>query len=156
MFRLHPVAVLLIILLPLLACTATGPQQVKEAEPVADSLTIDCPTASEGTPGELTTAEPTIVSAADDQDYDQPPRPVKITRPQYPTEAFDKKIEGVVMVEILIETSGRVSKARVIQSVPLLDEAAARSTCRWIFLPAMKDGQALPATAHAPITFRIY
>jgi protein TonB len=36
-------------------------------------------------------------------DYDQPPRPIKMTRPQYPQEAFVKKIEGTVIVEIVID-----------------------------------------------------
>ena len=38
-------------------------------------------------------------------DYDQPPRPIKITKPQYPQEAFVKKIEGTVTVEILIDAA---------------------------------------------------
>ena len=44
-------------------------------------------------------------------DYDQPPRPIKITRPQYPQEAFVKKIEGTVELEILIDSTGRVVRA---------------------------------------------
>ena len=44
-------------------------------------------------------------------DYDQPPKPIKITRPQYPQEAFVKKIEGTVIVEILIDANGRVIRA---------------------------------------------
>ena len=39
-------------------------------------------------------------------DYDQAPRPIKITKPQYPQEAFVKKIEGTVIVEILIDSTG--------------------------------------------------
>ena len=38
----------------------------------------------------------------------RPPRPIKITRPQYPQEAFVKKIEGMVELEILIDATGRV------------------------------------------------
>jgi hypothetical protein len=80
-----------------------------------EPVSIRCPTASE--PASSFVAE----------DYDQPPRPIKITRPQYPSEAFDKK-----------------------------DDAAARTTCQWVFQPAMKDGQPVPTTAHAPVAFRIY
>jgi protein TonB len=89
-------------------------------------------------------------------DYDSPPRPIKITRPQYPQEAFVKKIEGTVVVEILIDSTGRVVRARVIQSVPLLDAAALQTVYQWIFEPAIKRGRPVPTIAHAPVAFRIY
>jgi len=89
-------------------------------------------------------------------DYDSAPRPVKITRPQYPQEAFIKKIEGTVIVEILIDASGRVVRARVIQSVPLLDAAALQTVYQWVFQPAVKHGRPVPTIAHAPVAFRIY
>ena len=81
-------------------------------------------------------------------DYDQPPRPIKITRPQYPQEAFVKKIEGTVVVEILIDSHGRVVRARVIQSVPLLDAAALQTVYQWVFAPAVKHGR--PVRDHRP------
>jgi protein TonB len=89
-------------------------------------------------------------------DYDSAPRPIKITRPQYPQEAFVKKIEGTVVVEILIDSQGRVVRARVIQSVPLLDAAALQTVYQWIFQPAVKHGRPVPTIAHAPVAFRIY
>jgi len=89
-------------------------------------------------------------------DYDSPPRPLKITRPQYPQEAFVKKIEGTVVVEILIDSQGRVVRARVIQSVPLLDAAALQTVYQWVFQPAVKHGRPVPTIAHAPVAFRIY
>jgi protein TonB len=89
-------------------------------------------------------------------DYDSPPRPLKQTRPQYPQEAFVKKIEGTVLVEILIDSSGRVVRARVIQSVPLLDAAALQTVYQWVFQPAVKHGRPVATIAHIPVTFRIY
>jgi protein TonB len=89
-------------------------------------------------------------------DYDSPPRPIKITRPQYPQEAFVKKVEGTVTVEILIDSTGRVVRARVIQSVPMLDAAALQTVYQWIFQPAVKHGRPVPTIAHAPVAFRIY
>lgn len=139
-------ALLLVPLLPL-ACAKGGMQP---AVPVTDFDTITCPTTIE---------KPTSMEVADlppVMDYDAPPRPIKITRPRYPVEAFDKKIEGTVLVEILIGSTGRVVSARVIQSVPLLDEAAATTACQWIFEPAVKDGRQVPTIAHAPIAFRIH
>jgi protein TonB len=89
-------------------------------------------------------------------DYDQPPRPVKITRPAYPQEAFIKKIEGVVELEILIDATGRVVHARVVKSIPLLDHAAKETVFQWQFSPAMKKGRPVATRANAPVTFRIF
>jgi periplasmic protein TonB len=89
-------------------------------------------------------------------DYDQGPRPIKLTKPIYPQEAFVKKIEGSVLVEILIDSQGRVVRARVIQSVPLLDAAALQCVYQWVFQPAVKRGRPVPTIAHAPVNFRIF
>ena len=89
-------------------------------------------------------------------DYDQPPRPIKITKPQYPQEAFVKKIEGTVTVEILIDAGGNVARARVVQSIPALDQAALQTVYQWRFSPAIKNGHPVASIAHAPGMFRIY
>jgi protein TonB len=89
-------------------------------------------------------------------DYDQPPRPIKQTKPTYPQEAFIKKIEGTVVLEILIDSTGRVVRARVIQSVPQLDAAAVQTVYQWVFIPAMKHGRPVPTVALAPVNFRIF
>lgn len=89
-------------------------------------------------------------------DFDSPPRPLKITRPPYPQEAFEKKVEGTVVVEVLISAEGRVVRARVIRSVPLLDAVALQEVYQWVFKPAMKNGRPVATIAHAPVAFRIY
>jgi len=89
-------------------------------------------------------------------DFDSPPRLLKNVRPQYPQEAFIKKVEGTVLLEILIDSQGRVVRARVIQSVPLLDAAAIQTVYQWVFQPAFKNGRPVPTIAHAPVNFRIY
>jgi protein TonB len=89
-------------------------------------------------------------------DYDAPPRLLKQVKPQFPQEAFVKKIEGTVLVEFLIDSSGRVVRARVIQSVPLLDAAALQCVYQWLFQPAVKHGRPVATIARAPVNFRIY
>jgi periplasmic protein TonB len=89
-------------------------------------------------------------------DFDQAPRPIKMGRPQYPPEAFVKKIEGTVEVEILIDSTGRVVRAKVVRSIPLLDAAAIQTVLQWIFSPAIKNGRPVATVANAPVTFRIF
>ncbi len=89
-------------------------------------------------------------------DYDQPPRLLKKTQPVYPHEAFMKKVEGVVTLEILIGIDGRVGRARVLRSIPQLDAAAIQTVRQWVFSPAIKGGRPVPTIANAPVSFRIF
>jgi len=89
-------------------------------------------------------------------DYDQPPRPIKITKPLYPQEAFVKKVEGTVVLEIVIDASGRVVNARVVKSIPPLDAAARQCVLQWVFSPALKHGRPVMTIGMAPVQFTIY
>jgi protein TonB len=90
-------------------------------------------------------------------DWDQPPRLLRQTRPVYPQEAFVKKIEGTVLLEILIDGTGRVIKTRLLRSVfPALDHAAAQTVVQWSFSPALRRGRPVAVWAQAPVQFKIY
>jgi periplasmic protein TonB len=87
---------------------------------------------------------------------DHAPRLLRMVPPEYPPEAFTKKIEGVVSVEILVDAGGRVARTQITQSVPLLDAAAVAAVRQWVFSPAIKDGRPVATLATAPVTFKIY
>ena len=87
--------------------------------------------------------------------YDQPPRGVTFVRPRYPHDAFDQKIQGTVVVEFVVDVDGRVVDARVVRSVPLLDQAALEAVRQWRFLPATRRGRPVVSRSRAPVTFRI-
>lgn len=89
-------------------------------------------------------------------DYDEAPKVVRQTKPQYPQEAFVKKIEGTVMVEFVIDEQGQVASARVLKSIPMLDAAAIACIKQWVFTPAKKGGRAVRTLAQAPVAFRIF
>jgi len=88
-------------------------------------------------------------------DYDEPPRPLEMTRPNYPSEAFSKKVEGTVEIEFVVDETGRPTDLRVVKSIPGLDEAALACVKKWRFKPAQKEGKPVKSTALAPVTFRI-
>jgi protein TonB len=90
------------------------------------------------------------------RDFDRGPRPLRVTKPAYPQEAFVKKVEGTVVIEIVIDASGQVARARVVQSIPLLDRAALDCVREWLFQPALKHGRPVATVAMAPVSFRIY
>ena len=62
----------------------------------------------------------------------------------------------MVELEILIDATGRVVHARVIKSIPQLDQAAIATVYQWQFSPAMKKGRPVATRANAPVTFRIF
>jgi protein TonB len=57
-------------------------------------------------------------------------------RPEYPQAARTAKAQGVVVLEAQIERDGRVCSARVVRSIPLLDQSAINAAFRWRFTPA--------------------
>jgi TonB family protein len=57
---------------------------------------------------------------------------------------------------VLVDDKGRIVKARVIQSVPGLDEAALDAAKKWQFEPARKGGKPVATILHMPVAFRIY
>ena len=50
---------------------------------------------------------------------------------------------------------GNVTRARVVKSVPGLDEAAVKVVYEWKFKPAVKNGKPVATIANAPVAFRI-
>jgi protein TonB len=46
-----------------------------------------------------------------------------------------------VIVEIVVDEAGNVGDAKVVRSIPLLDEPAVNAARRWQFQPATLNGQ---------------
>ncbi len=112
--------------------------------------------AQEPSPSPTPVPEGLSSGSSGEADYDQAPRPIHLTRPRYPEDAFERKIEGTVVLEIAIDEQGRVSKARTVVSIPALDKAALDCVKGWTFTPATKDGRPVATTVRAPVTFRIF
>jgi TonB family protein len=60
------------------------------------------------------------------------PTVIKEVKPRYTPEALDAGVQGFVEVEATI-TDGKVTDARVIRSLPMLDEAALEAVRQWEF-----------------------
>jgi TonB family protein len=115
-----------------------------EARPAADAE-ASAAAAAEGAPG----------PPAPEMSFDTPPRALHTVRPEYPREAFEKRIEGTVLIEALVDSDGVIARCRVIQSVPGLDAAALAAARQWRFRPAVKDGKPVATIIHMPVQFSI-
>jgi protein TonB len=81
--------------------------------------------------------------------------PVKLTHvdPVYPKIAIDARIQGVVIIEAVIDTSGRVTEAKVLRGVPLLDQAALEAVRQWVYTPTLVDGIPTPIVLVITVIF---
>jgi TonB family protein len=77
--------------------------------------------------------------------------PVTTVTPSYPPLARDA---GVVLVEVRVDTGGRVADARVIRSAPPFDEPALDAARRWTFRPARVGGIPVATLAYVVFGFR--
>jgi len=82
-------------------------------------------------------------------------RVLKKTAPVYPKWAFDHKIEGTVMLDVLVDERGKVVWWDILKSIPSLDAAAVRCVRQWTFSPALRRGRRIPTIVKAPVTFTI-
>lgn len=69
----------------------------------------------------------------------KPPLLIKRVDPDYPAEAKEKGIEGVVILELTTDKYGRVARVRVLRSIPELDEAAKDAVKQWVYEPFIMD-----------------
>jgi TonB family protein len=76
--------------------------------------------------------------------------------PIYTEEARAKKIEGEVLLEVVLEASGKLRVVRVVRGLGHgLDDAAVHAAEQIRFKPALKDGQPSDSTAVLHIIFQL-
>jgi periplasmic protein TonB len=83
--------------------------------------------------------------------------PVKIVHvaPVYPAIAQGARVQGVVILEAVLDAKGRVDSVRVLRSIPLLDQAALDAVQQWRFTPALLNGQAVPVVMTVTVNFTL-
>jgi periplasmic protein TonB len=64
--------------------------------------------------------------------------------PAYPAIAQAARVQGIVIIEATIDADGRVVNARVLRSIPLLDQAALDAVRSWEYTPTMLNGVPVP------------
>jgi protein TonB len=85
----------------------------------------------------------------------KPPKKLKHVPPIYPPIAQSARVSGVVVIEARIEADGHVSGARVLKSIPLLDEAAIEAVQQWEFEPTLLNGQPSPVMVTLAVSFTL-
>ncbi len=81
------------------------------------------------------------------------PKLLKKVPPVKPQIAEQAQVKGVVIVEATIGTDGRIADARVIKSIPLLDQAALDAVRQWVYQPTLLNGVPVPVRMNVTIVF---
>ncbi len=83
------------------------------------------------------------------------PTKIKDVRPIYPDDARAAGVTGVVIIEAVIDPAGRVGSARVLRSIPMLDQAAVDAVRQWEFTPTLLNGAAVPVIMTVTVNFTL-
>jgi TonB family protein len=82
------------------------------------------------------------------------PRRMVDASPVTPDAARQAGITGVVVVEIVVATNGRVRDVKVLRSIPLLDQAAIETARQWRYEPTLLNGAPVPVIMTASVSFQ--
>jgi TonB family protein len=99
------------------------------------------------------------------------PKVISSVRPAYTSTALRAKIEGTVILSVVVEKDGTVGDIRILRSLdasaarrlqisppagPIgLDEEAIRAARLWRFVPGKKDGKPVPVEVTLELTFTL-
>ena len=85
-----------------------------------------------------------------------PPKVVSKVEPNYTDDARNAKIQGPVILALMIDPQGRPKNIRVTKSLDKgLDQQAIDAIEKWHFAPGIKDGKPVRAAAIIEVNFRL-
>ncbi|MBX3747654.1 MAG: energy transducer TonB [Verrucomicrobiae bacterium] len=92
----------------------------------------------------------------DVQDLDRPPARIRTVTPTYPLELRRARVQGTVVLLLIIDQSGRVTVDRVLESsVREFVQPAVAAAEQCLFEPPMKGGQPVRARYRMQVPFRL-
>ena len=84
------------------------------------------------------------------------PRVKSAPDPQYSKEARRAKVQGVVVLWMIVGVDGRAHDVKVSRSLGYgLDEEAVKAVQKWRFEPAKRKGKPVPVQINVEVNFRL-
>jgi TonB family protein len=76
--------------------------------------------------------------------------------PEYSTDARKAQVQGTVILEVIVDVSGKTRDIKLLRSLGLgLDEEAIKAVSKWRFKPATKNGKPVPVIINAYVGFHL-
>jgi protein TonB len=86
----------------------------------------------------------------------EPPQLLRSVEPAYTSEALQKKLEGDVVLEVVILADGTVGEVRVLRGLETgLDQNAIAAARQWRFVPGKLRGEPVAVVAEIVVEFRL-
>jgi TonB family protein len=104
-----------------------------------------------GMPGEITSGK----EEAYVRITGNPPKLIKEVSPVFPEIARVARIEGLVILEAKVDKDGKVREARVLRSIPLLDQAAIDAVKQWEYEPFLVNGEPMAFILTVTVSFKL-
>ena len=83
------------------------------------------------------------------------PQKVHHADPVYPAIAQAARVQGMVILEATLSPDGRISNARILRSIPLLDQAALEAVRQWQYTPTLLNGVPVPVIMTITVMFTL-
>lgn len=84
------------------------------------------------------------------------PRLVKRVPQVYPSDAKAEGVQGLVILEVVIGTDGKVVSVDVVRRAdPRLDAAAAQAVAQWEYTPTLLNGEPVEVVMTVNVTFAL-
>ena len=81
--------------------------------------------------------------------------PLVRVNPLYPEAAVRARLQGTVILDVLVSPEGKPIELRVIRPLPFLDQAAREAVKQWRWRAYLIDGQPVPFWVTVNVDFRI-
>ena len=76
--------------------------------------------------------------------------------PVYPPEAKRKGVQGIVVLQVLVNEEGQVEETRIIRGSALLQQAAVDAVLQWHYRPTFLEGSLVSVIATVVVPFRLF
>jgi TonB family protein len=80
---------------------------------------------------------------------------VNIVRPEYPADAKDQSIQGVVLLKVIIDKEGNIDNTQLVSGHPLLAPAAIEAVKQWKYKPYLLNGNPIEVESQVTVNFTL-
>ena len=85
------------------------------------------------------------------------PHPTFTPEPEYSDEARRARVQGIVILNIVVDKKGTVSRVRIEEPLGMgIDEKAVEGVTHWRFKPATRNGEPVPVEMNIEVSFNLY